>query len=255
MRRGCHAVAKARAGGAVRVTRAGGPRSRGVPLDQAESRPVRHDAPAEEERVMSRNLTLWLAAFAVVLIAGTAVPALMRTRVTRAEVTRAMQGWPQTPRKVADTMIAKYGLPDEATRSMLVWNGNGPWKRSILYRDEVPHHFPMEHTDVLEQFIDYRAPLERYDELAAYDGSVIVERTKGEISARCDKEAMNFLALNLANEIANGTKTVEEARRTYAAAAMDFMQGRSSPDVEGFRFNVRAGGTADPDSPLQASGQ
>ncbi|MEX2153654.1 MAG: hypothetical protein WD825_09970 [Gemmatimonadaceae bacterium] len=58
----------------------------------------------------------------------------------------------------------------------------------------MPHSFPKPHTDLLEQFIDYRVPVDKYDELAAYDGSVIVERTKGEISARCDKEAMNFLA-------------------------------------------------------------
>jgi len=46
----------------------------------------------------------------------------------------------------------------------------------------------MPHKDVLEQFVNRNVPVEKFKELAQYDGSVIVERTKGEISARCDKE-------------------------------------------------------------------
>ena len=32
----------------------------------------------------------------------------------------------------------------------------------------MPHTFPKPHTDLLEQFIDYRVPVDKYDELAAY---------------------------------------------------------------------------------------
>ncbi len=80
--------------------------------------------------------------------------------------------------------------------------------------------------------MDYKAPRDKYNDLASFDGSVIVERTKGEISARCDKEEMNFLALNLANDVATERKTVEEARAYYAKAAMDFMQGKMDPYVQ-----------------------
>ncbi len=48
--------------------------------------------------------------------------------------------------------------------------------------------------------------MDKYEDLAMFDGSVIVERTKDEISARCDKEEMNLLALNLANDVAAGKK-------------------------------------------------
>jgi hypothetical protein len=34
-----------------------------------------------------------------------------------------------------------------------------------------------------------------------FDGSVTFDRTQGTIGARCDLEANNFLALNLANDI------------------------------------------------------
>jgi hypothetical protein len=159
--------------------------------------------------------------------------------------------WPAAPKMAADKMIAKYGAPHEVTETMLAWNYNGPWKRTIVYKQEVPHHFPMQHTDLLEQVIDYRVPVGKYDELARYDGSVIVERTKGEISARCDKEEMNFLALNLANDVATGKKTVEEARSYYARAAKEFMQGKMDPYVKQLQFNDRKGNTADPDSPAK----
>jgi hypothetical protein len=54
---------------------------------------------------------------------------------------------------------------------------------------------------------------------------VIVERTKGEISARCDKEVANILALNLANDIIEDKRSVEEARQYYADAMMQVLKG------------------------------
>lgn len=92
-------------------------------------------------------------------------------------------GWGEAPHKVAHRTIEKYGPPNEATSSRLIWFDNGPWKRTIVYRDEVPHNFPKPHTDLLEQFVDYRVPPARFSDLAAYDGSVVAERTKGEICA------------------------------------------------------------------------
>jgi hypothetical protein len=144
-------------------------------------------------------------------------------------------------------LIAKYGLPDEIAASKLIWFNNGPWKRTIVFRNEVPHNFPKPHTDFVQQFIDYRVPPDRFDDLAAYDGSVIAERTKGEISARCDREEMNFLALNLANDIVNGTRTVEEARRIYADTAMAFMKGEKPAYTTGLQFTRPATRTADLD--------
>lgn len=166
-----------------------------------------------------------------------------------AMIDRMLASWPETAAKSAREAIGKYGTPDEATVSMLVWHNNGPWKRSIVYRDEVQHDFPMPHKDVWEQFIDYRVPPEMFDALAQYDGSVIVERTKGEISARCDKEGANFLAINLAHDIVIGRRSVEEARKFYADTIKAMMEGRMSPYLQGFQFNVPRGNTMDRDRP------
>ena len=160
-------------------------------------------------------------------------------------------GWPEESRKAAATTMQKYGAPQEGSASMLVWNNNGPWKRTILYRDSIPHDFPKPHHDLLEQFIDYQVPEAMFSTLAAYDGSVIAERTKGEISARCDKEEMNFLALNLANDIVSGRRSVQDARQFYAKTAMAFMKGQKSPYTQGLVFAVRRE-TKDSDRPMMA---
>lgn len=130
----------------------------------------------------------------------------------------------------------KYGAPNEATETMLVWHNNGPWKRSVVYKKEVPHDFPMPHIDVWEQVVDYRVPVDKFDDLAAYDGSVVVDRTQGEMSARCDKEGANFLALNLADDVVTGRRSVDDARQFYAETVKGMMEGRSSPYLEGLRF-------------------
>ncbi len=95
------------------------------------------------------------------------------------QVAAILDGWPEKPADVARKMLREYGPPNEAIETQLIWHANGPWKRTIVYRDEVPHNFPKPHTDLLEQFIDYRVPVGRLDDLAAYDGSLVPERTKG----------------------------------------------------------------------------
>ena len=115
------------------------------------------------------------------------------------------------------------------------------------------HDFPMPHPDLMEQFIDYRVPAEKFSDLAAYDGSVIAERTKGEVSARCDKEEANFLALNLANDIVTGKRSVEEARKFYAETIKALMAGQKPAYTQKLQFSVSKGGTADPDKPAMSA--
>ncbi len=166
-------------------------------------------------------------------------------------VDEIVANWPEVSSKVAQTVMDKYGPPHEATASFLIWFNNGPWKRTMLSRDPVPHDFPVPHPDLLEMVIDYQVPPDMFDELAQYDGSVIVERTKGEMSARCDAEAANFLALNLANDIVTGERSVEEARQFYGETMKAFKEeGQSDPYLEGFVFEVPEGGTKDPDEQI-----
>lgn len=182
-------------------------------------------------------------------------PGQQAGKADQSRITKMIENWPDVSKKAASATMEKYGPPRGVTEDMLVWEDTGPWKRTIVYREPVEHKFPVPHKDVLEQFVDMNVPVDKFDELAAYDGSVIVERTKGEISARCDKEAMNFLAINLAKDVVSGKKSVEEARQAYAKTAMDFMNGKKSPLTQKFQFEVAKGNTADPDKPVQMAGK
>ena len=146
--------------------------------------------------------------------------------------------WNAMSKKAAVQTIKQYGLPNEATQSRLIWYNNGPWKRTIVYRDEIPHDFPQPHTDVIENVINYTVPPEMFSELAKFDGSVIVERTRGEVSSRCDMEAANILALNLMNDIVQGKLNVEEARDKYCEVTSAFMMNRPAPYAEKLQFDV-----------------
>jgi hypothetical protein len=181
-------------------------------------------------------------------------PAVATAQSTKADAARPskesasqiIESWPKTAKFTAKTMIEKYGAPAEATPTRLIWFNNGPWKRTIVNKEEVDHAFPMPHKDVMEQYVDYKVPPGKADELARYDGSVYFDRTKGEMSARCDMEAANFVALNLAHDVATGKRSVEEAREFYPKAVMAHMQKESSPYAEKLQFGPQRG-TADPD--------
>ncbi len=121
-----------------------------------------------------------------------------------------------------------------------------------LTADEVVHNFPTTHTDYLTQYVDYPVPVEKASELIAFDGSVLIDRTSGELGARCDHEAYNTLTLNLAVEIINGTRTVDDARRFYAETAAAFVMGRPAPYAEGLLFEPASEGAADPDESVIA---
>ena len=83
--------------------------------------------------------------------------------------------------------------------------------------------------------------------LAEFDGSVIVERTAGEVSVRCSDEHANFLALNLVHDLVTGSKDVLEARSQYAKEFLDARRNKPTPYMEKLHFHPDNGRTADPD--------
>lgn len=191
-----------------------------------------------------------LLASSLLAFGSIAGPVQAQGKPDQMEMEKMMSGWPKASKEAAMFMTKKYGAPAMMGKDMMAWGKTGPWKRTIVYAREYPHEFPMHHTDVMQQFIDYKAPPEMYDELAMYDGSVVVERTSGEISARCDKEGANFLALNLANDIVTGKRKVEDARKMYGEQIMAMKAGKPAPYTEKLMFQVPAGGTGDPDRPV-----
>jgi hypothetical protein len=135
------------------------------------------------------------------------------------------------------------------TPSVLIWYGNGAWAATVVTREATKHDFPMPHTDLVEQFICYRVPPEKVSELTAFDGSVIVRRTEGLLSARCHDEEANFLALNLAHDIITGKKDGDEAREAHVQALKDFRAGKPTPYMDRLQFEPHDD-AADPDEEM-----
>lgn len=163
-------------------------------------------------------------------------------------VARAIvEPWPNAQKNIAIQMLDKYGAPNEATATKLFWYRNAPWKRTVLTTDVVAHNWPAPHSDFLTQYIDYRVPPSMAGLIAEFDGSIIVDRTRGEVGARCDSESANVLGLNMVHEIVTGKRTVTDARRISEQNTVAYNMGRSAPYAERLLFDVPQGGTEDLD--------
>jgi hypothetical protein len=127
-----------------------------------------------------------------------------------------LKDWPVERQVLAAHLVTRYGPPQEITARSLTWTDNGPWKRTILYKDGDLHRFPLPHRDVLWQTVNYKVPLNKVVALMTYDGSILVDRTRGELTAHCDSEEANTLILNIANTIVTGENTVEQAMAYHA---------------------------------------
>jgi hypothetical protein len=84
--------------------------------------------------------------------------------------------------------------------------------------------------------------------IAQFDGSVMTERTSGEVSARCHDEEANLLALNLMHDIVTGAKTVQEARDYYGKEVLDYRRKKPTPYMTSLRFTPDARNAPDPDT-------
>ncbi|CAN5870861.1 hypothetical protein BH11GEM1_BH11GEM1_33430 [soil metagenome] len=200
--------------------------------------------------MLARRMCITLATAA--MVAGSAATARAQTdamgkmEMSQGDMQQMMSSWPQASKDAAMYMTNKYGAPMAMTSEMAMWGKTGPWKRTVVYGMEFPHEFPGHHTDVMQQWLNYKASPNHYSLLAAYDGSVVMERTSGEMSARCDKEQANFLALNLADEIVRGKRTVESARKMYGEQIMALKAGKPAPYTERIMFEPMMN-TNDPD--------
>ncbi len=86
-------------------------------------------------------------------ISGNDSPAGAGYQVEPADVEAILADWPAAPKKVAQGLLDRYGPPNEATPSHLIWHNNGAWKRTVVTRDEALHNFPTPHTDYITQTI------------------------------------------------------------------------------------------------------
>jgi|GEM_PF-4868922 len=110
-------------------------------------------------------------------------------------------------------------------------------KSRMIFRNPIPI--------ILRTILIIPSRLKSFQNLLKFDGSVIAERTKGEVSSRCDTEAANISALNLLNDIVIGKLNAEEARDKYCNYFSAFMMNRPAPYVKELQFDAAAKPTYD----------
>ncbi len=147
-----------------------------------------------------------------------------------------VSSWPERPRLAVKEMTAKYGAPLEVSSEAIIWHNAGPYKRIMVTKKEIPHDFPAPHMDFLEHTISYNVPIDKIDDLVAYDASMTINKTQGEMSARCDLEGHNILTLNLARDIIDGKITVEQARKSFGENVVADFAGKHPAYVEKLQF-------------------
>lgn len=165
-----------------------------------------------------------------------------------ADVRSQIQDWPQSSKSAALAMIDRYGQPDVASNLVLIWKDKQPFSKIAVMRDAVKHSFPIDHQDVLLQEVNLIVPLEKVSDLAKFDGSLLIDRTKGTVASRCDSEKSNFLALNLAKDIISGKRDVESARRFMSDTMAKTLAGKSSEYSERLMFSPATSGTGSSDA-------
>lgn len=158
--------------------------------------------------------------------------------------------WPERPRLAAAQMLVKYGEPELVNDEKLVWMNKDRYLRIVVTKQEIPHDFPTPHMDYLAHTIEYRVPSAKADELVAFDGSVIVDRTAGEMTARCDLEGHNILTLNIAHDIVTGKKDVAAGRKAFGEIVVEDVMGKNPPYVMALQFEKSSTASADADVPV-----
>lgn len=151
----------------------------------------------------------------------------------------SIQDWPKAVQTQARILIERYGEPSKFDNKELVWYNNGPWKTTILHREGFTHSATGADRDHLEQVIAYAVPADKVPELRSFDKRIEAKPVAGTLSSRADSESMNYLALNLADEIVTGKRTALGARGFYTKVKLLETSGKSSPYLDGLRFNTK----------------
>lgn len=145
-------------------------------------------------------------------------------------------GWPESSVTAAKEMIQKYGEPQETTSDSLIWRNVAPFKEIIVHKEVYSHRFPLLHQNSLEHVVDYRAPVGKIDDVWRYNGSIVLNQTKGEMSSYAENEAMNVLALNLAHQVMTGKMSADAARVTFGKETMSYLNGNKTANTQVLAF-------------------
>ena len=185
------------------------------------------------------SVALFLAVLVVAVVWGERYWAARRTAQASASALAQAARWTPAAQRAASVMIEQYGPPQGISSFELRWNGPSPWKR-IVIQDEPQ--------SPLEQVVNYVVPADKLAALNRFPHNLRIYPAEGAVGARSDREDLNLLSLNLADDIATGRTAPEDANRIFARIVRLHEAGKSSPYME--RLLLKSRVAPDPDFPL-----
>jgi len=131
------------------------------------------------------------------------------------------------PKPVArvDQLVAEYGQPQTVADDRVIWTeGIEPFSEIRVVDEEIPHDKPKPHADYLYASMPYNVPEDKVADVEKISKSVMYDPLKQVITARCDNMAANVTSLYLAQQIADGEMTADEASEQYGDTIMKAME-------------------------------
>jgi hypothetical protein len=132
-------------------------------------------------------------------------------------------------------LLDEYGTPDDVTPNRLTWNSHGEWKRIVVWNRKPVYLSPVD-LAVMKQTVDYPLTYAQARELLAFSDTLEIDLAHGELSSRSSREDINYLTLNLADEIVRGQKTVAEAQTAFVRQLELAAAGKTTPYMTGLLF-------------------
>ncbi|MFI5363787.1 MAG: hypothetical protein ACHQ49_17640 [Elusimicrobiota bacterium] len=175
---------------------------------------------------------LFIATLAAALLAASGFGILQWATTARARAAAhalaETSRWFPAAQSAARLMIDRYGPPQEASIFELRWNNTAPWKRIVVQDDP---------RSPLVDVVRFRVPADKLADIHRLGHGVSIDTFEDEISARGDREELNMLSLNLADDVVAGRMTPDEANRFYARLLELRESGKSSPYTERLLFS------------------
>lgn len=148
--------------------------------------------------------------------------------------------WPAEAQRLVAALTATYGPSHERTPQVVTWRNNDPWKETMVYRDGELHNFLRRHRDYVRQTISFYASPAQVAALLDFNGSLLYDRTRGELTAFCGSERFNYVLINLAHDLAAGRLSVAEARQRCASVWRRVRLGWPQPEAQQLLFATDA---------------
>jgi hypothetical protein len=186
--------------------------------------PIESSEPEENPR----SLIVFFAAAALLMGASVYGVNRLQNAYLAHRAAERLASWPEASAAVARVAIEKYGAPDASSPGELRWLSRPPWKRIVV--SENPARGP------LELAVSFPLDSDAENALREFGRGVTGDAGEAELIARGDSEALDILALNLADDIAIGAKTPAQARQFYDKARDLAASGKSTGYTAGLLF-------------------